>query len=139
MRKTEGFRQIASAMAKMDVCMMQTFKGNGINSRPMSNNGDVEYDGDSWFFARASSDKVSEINLNPKVQLLYGDPKSMSFISVWGTAKIIEDDAMKSEHWHDSLSQWFSRGPEDSQVVLIRVRADRIQSWGGVGDHELNA
>ena len=139
MRKTEGFLKIAKAMANMDVCMMQTFKGNGINTRPMSNNGDVEYDGDNWFFARASSNKVSEIEGNSKVQLLFGDPKTMSFISVWGTGKIVRDDEKKKELWHDSLDAWFSKGPEDSQVVLIRVRADRIQSWGALGDHDLNA
>ena len=139
MRKTAGFLEIAKAMAKMDVCMMQTFKGNTVHSRPMSNNGDVEYDGDNWFFARASSNKVAEIADNPKVQLLFGDPKTMAFISVWGKASVIENDEKKKELWHDELSQWFSRGPEDSQVVLIRVRADKIQSWGSIGDHELNA
>ena len=122
----------------MEVCMMQTFKGDSIQTRPMSNNGDVEYDGDNWFFARATSNKVAQIEANPKVQLVFGDPKAMSFISVWGTAKIVEDDAKKKELWHDDLARWFSRGPEDSQVVLIRVRADEIQSWGAVGDHELN-
>ena len=47
MRKTEEFRAVADAMAKMDVCMMQTVGEHGVNTRPMSNNGEVRYDGDN--------------------------------------------------------------------------------------------
>ncbi len=38
-------------------------------ARPMSNNGDVEYDGDSFFFAFEQSRLVSDIREEPKVAL----------------------------------------------------------------------
>ncbi|GAC1417344.1 MAG: hypothetical protein NVS9B7_20860 [Flavisolibacter sp.] len=42
---------IIKLMRKLDTCMMTTRTGRGtFNSRPMSNNGDVTYDGNSYFF-----------------------------------------------------------------------------------------
>ena len=39
---------IARKLKKIDFCMMSTHAGSGaISNRPMSNNGNVDYDGDS--------------------------------------------------------------------------------------------
>ena len=39
---------LSSQLKKIDFCMLSTNAGSGrISARPMSNNGDVEYDGDS--------------------------------------------------------------------------------------------
>ena len=44
---------IAALLAKLDICMLATrAEDGGLHGRPMSNNGEVEWDGDSWFFAR---------------------------------------------------------------------------------------
>ena len=46
--------------------MLTTHADDGtLHGRPMSNNGDVEFDGDSWFFARGDSRKVVEIEAAP--------------------------------------------------------------------------
>lgn len=134
MRKTDEFRAVADAMAKIDFCMMQTVGEHGVNTRPMSNNGEVQYDGDNWFFARASSTKVAEINADDRVQLTFSDPEGPSFISVWGTGQVVSDIALKQKLWHDGLERWFKNGPEDPEVTLVKVSADRIQTWGRLGD-----
>lgn len=134
MRKTDEFRAVADAMAKIDFCMMQTVGEHGVNTRPMSNNGEVQYDGDNWFFARATSTKVDEINADDRVQLTFSDPEGPSFISVWGTGEVVSDLALKRKFWHDGLERWFDNGPEDPEVTLIKVSADRIQTWGRLGD-----
>jgi len=38
-------------MRKLDFCMMTTQSDKGMRARPMSNNGEVEFDGDVWFFS----------------------------------------------------------------------------------------
>jgi len=41
---------LARKLKKIDFCMLTTRSSDGVMSnRPMSNNGDVEYDGDSYF------------------------------------------------------------------------------------------
>ena len=134
MDKNDNFRAVADAMAKIDFCMMQTVGEHGVNTRPMSNNGEVKYDGDNWFFARSSSTKVAEIEKDPRVQLTFADNQGPSFISVWGTGEIIRDTDLKQQLWHDSLERWFENGPDDPEVSLIKVSADKIQAWGRLGD-----
>lgn len=46
-----SLKKVAAIMKNLDFCMMVTKDGrNTLHSRPISNNGEVEYDGDSWFF-----------------------------------------------------------------------------------------
>ncbi len=134
MKKTKEFAAVAEAMAKIDFCMMQTVGDHGINTRPMSNNGEVEYDGDNWFFARSSSTKIAELTKDDRVQLTFADNDGPSFISVWGTGSVVTDDGLKKKLWHKSLERWFENGPEDPEVSLIKVTAHKIQTWGRVGD-----
>lgn len=134
MKKSEDFAAVAHAMSKIDFCMMQTVGEHGVNTRPMSNNGDVQYDGDNWFFARSSSTKIAELEEDDRVQLTFADNDGPSFISVWGSGSVLDDVGLKKKYWHESLERWFENGPEDPDVVLIKVSADRIQTWGRVGD-----
>lgn len=134
MKKTKDFAAIADAMAKIDFCMMQTVGEHGINTRPMSNNGEVDYDGDNWFFARSTSTKIAELAKDDRVQLTFADNEGPSFISVWGTGTVTTDVELKKTLWHTSLEAWFENGPEDPEVALIKVTAQKIQAWGRVGD-----
>lgn len=134
MNRTKEFAAIAAAMAKIDFCMIQTVGQHGINTRPMSNNGEVQYDGDNWFFARSSSTKIAEISGDDRVQLTFADHEGPSFISVWGTGTVVTDVDLKKEFWHTSLEHWFENGPEDPDVCLIKVSARRISAWGRLGD-----
>lgn len=137
MKNRTEFRLIADAMAKIDFCMMQTVGEHGVNTRPMSNNGEVEYDGDNWYFSRRQSNKVSEILADDRVQLTFADHGGPAFISVWGKGEIVDDIDLKRKLWQQELERWFQSGPEDPEVVLIKVSAHRIQTWGSVGDHVL--
>lgn len=134
MKKTQQFANVADALAKIDFCMMQTIGEHGVNSRPMSNNGEVQFDGDNWFFARSSSTKIAELVKDDRVQLSFSDNEGPSFISVWGTGTVTDDLELKKQFWHKSLERWFENGPEDPDVSLIKVTAHKIQVWGRLGD-----
>lgn len=134
MKKTKDFAAVADAMARIDFCMMQTVGEHGINTRPMSNNGDVQYDGVNWFFARSSSTKIAELTRDDRVQLTFADNEGPSFISVWGTGAVVKNENLKKQLWHKSLERWFENGPSDPDVALIKVTAHKIQSWGRMGD-----
>ncbi len=95
MKRTEEFRAVSDAMAKIDFCMMQTVGEHGVNTRPMSNNGEVQYDGDNWFFARSDSTKISEIRNDHRVHLTFADNENANFISVWGSGEIVDDVDLK--------------------------------------------
>ncbi|NDV86349.1 pyridoxamine 5'-phosphate oxidase family protein [Aurantimonas aggregata] len=128
---------LAEAMRDIDFAMLSTKTGAGdIAARPMSNNRDVDYDGDSFFFTYEEARTVSDIERDPKVGLsfqgkagLLGKPPL--FISVEGTAELIRDKAQFEAHWNSDLDYWFEDGIDTPGVVLIRVHADRIHYWNG--------
>lgn len=138
MKKTPELAEVAKAMAKIDFCMMQTFRGEDIDCRPMSNNSEVEYDGDSWFFSFSNTDKVAELEEDSRVHLTFSDPTGPSFIAVWGTGTVEDDVELKKQLWQKQLKKWFGdKGPEDSEVTLIKVTAKRIRTWGKIGEQVL--
>ena len=124
---------VAGMLAKLDICMMTTrASGGDLHGRPMSNNGEVEYDGDSWFFAFGDSRKVVEIEADEHVELAFIDTPNGTWINVEGAAVIVRDDVeRKRALWLDDLDRWFPEGPEDPNVVLIKVRARHIDAWAG--------
>ena len=120
---------IARLMRKLDFCMMVTQTGRGtMNCRPMSNNKDVTYKGDSYFFTDGSSKKVGELKSNSKVMLTFEDSKGL-FIGITGTAKLIRSKTEFEKHWQDSLDQWFEKGIDTPGIVLIHVKGKKIRYW----------
>ena len=130
-------RMLAGLMKEMDFCMMTTVDAHGrLCSRPMSNNRDVSFDGDSWFFAFADSQQAQQIEANPAVNLAYSQPDEILFISLVGTGEIVRDDRKKKKLWHKELERWFVNGPEDDSVILIKVSAQHATYWGKDGEGE---
>ncbi|HSL77658.1 MAG TPA: pyridoxamine 5'-phosphate oxidase family protein [Candidatus Limnocylindrales bacterium] len=125
----EAIEDIAGLMKDMDICMFVTRSNGSMRKRPMSNNGKVEWDGDSWFFSFRDSAKVEEIEADLSVELAYIATERGTWMSLEGTAEVVEDDAKKREVWEDSLAGWFKEGPDDDKVVLLKVRASRIHAW----------
>jgi general stress protein 26 len=128
---------IAAKLKKIDFCMMSTKRQDQeISSRPMSNNGDVEYDGDNWFFSYRDTRKVSDIQRDPGISLSFTEAPSMlgkpgMFISIEGKATLIEDKAQFGEHWTSELDRWFPEGVDTQGLTLIKVHADHIHYWDG--------
>ena len=122
---------IAEILAELDICMLTTRAADGaLHGRPMSNNGDVEYDGDSWFFAADDSRKVVEIDAEPRVELAFIATPNGTWINVEGEASVIRDDPeRKRALWQKDLERWFENGPDDPSVVLIKVEARHIDAW----------
>ena len=136
--ETKTIKQIAKMMRDLDFCMLTTQSGDGqLHARPMSNNGEVELDGDVWFFSAADSRKVTEIEAEPGVELSYTDTKRFLFISMSGEAEIVRDVKKKSELWMEDLERWFDDGPESDDIVLIKVTPSVVAYWDGEDSGEL--
>ena len=125
----DALRRIGGLTRDIDICMFVTRAERGLRGRPMSNNGEVEYDGDTWFFSYRDTPKVEEIGADPRVDLAYIATERGTWLSIEGTAEIVEDDRRKRELWQKDLAAWFETGPDDDRVVLIKVRADRVHGW----------
>ncbi|MGR9396673.1 pyridoxamine 5'-phosphate oxidase family protein (plasmid) [Rhizobium leguminosarum] len=134
---------LSSQLKKIDFCMLSTNAGSGrISARPMSSNGDVEYDGDSWFFSYEDSRKITEIEGVDTVSLTFTAPPSLLgkpgiFIAVEGVASLVRDKAALEEHWIPDLERWFPDGVDTPGIVLIKVSASSIRYWDGEENGEV--
>lgn len=129
--------ELSKKMAKLDFAMMSTLDiDGGLTARPMSNNGDVEYDGVSYFFAYEDSRKVTELRIDSHVGLSYTGAIGMLggsplFVEVEGLASLIEDKTSFADHWTKDLDRYFSEGIDTPGIVMIQVRAESIRYWDG--------
>lgn len=129
--------ELSKKMAKLDFAMLSTVAlDGGVTARPMSNNGDVEYTGNSYFFAYLNSRKVTEIRADNHVALSYTGAVGMLggpplFVEVEGSATLIDDKAVFSEHWTKDLDRYFPQGIDTPGIVMIQVRAASIRYWDG--------
>jgi len=120
---------LSKKMRKLDICMLTTANTRGsLTSRPMSNNGDVKYDGNSYFFTYRKSHIVREIKSNPQVHLGF-EGNNHLFISVSGKANLVTSKIVMKKHWIDQLKQWFERGIDTPGIIMIHVKATRIRYW----------
>lgn len=134
---------LAKKMKDIDFAMLLTHTEAGaIAGRPMSNNGEVAYDGDSYYFALADTRTVSDIARNAKVALsfqgnkgLLGKPPFM--LAVEGIAELVRDKTAFAQHWSKDLDRWFERGIDTPGLVMIKVRAERVHYWDGEDQGEI--
>lgn len=135
--------EVAKTLKDIDFMMLLTHTDDGqIAGRPMSNNRDVEYDGDSWFFVDEESRTFTDVSRDPKVTLsaqgkggLLGKPPI--FFNIEGEAEIIRDRAILAEHWTKDLERWWPEGPDSPGLAMIKVHASRIHYWDGEDQGEL--
>jgi general stress protein 26 len=99
-------------------------------SKPMATQ-DVELDGDVWFIAERDSQKVRNIEARPHVNVSYSDRSS--WLSLSGTATVVDDSAKLEELWNTFTDAWLEGGPENPNNVLIRVEADSAEYWDSPG------
>ena len=128
---------ISEKMREIDIAMLSTHtQGGAIAGRPMSNNREVDYDGDSYYFTWSDSRMVSDIERNSKVSLTFLGKKYFS-IAVEGKAEIVRDKKAFEDHWTKDLDNWFKDGIDTKGVAMIKVHADRVHYWGGEEDGEV--
>ena len=133
---------IAALIKELDICLLTTHGEDGaLDSRPMSNNGLVDWDGQSWFFAPRHGALVRQLSADPEASAGYRATEGFTFVSVSGPVAIETDVELKERFWMSELERWFPGGPSDPDVVLLRLDAARARWWtaDGDGDAELRA
>ena len=133
---------VSKLLKDIDFVMLNTHtEGGKIAGRPMSNNRDVEYDGDSWFFLDEESRTFTDLSANPDVTLSAqaggGQGASPTFLSIEGRGELIQDKAAFEAHWLDDLERWWPQGVETPGLALLKVRASRIHYWRSEDEGEL--
>lgn len=139
---TKTLADIAKDMAGIDIAILSTHtEGGEIANRPMSNNGDVAYDGTSYYFALQTTRVISDIEQDPKVGLGFSSEAGIFsegiYVAVEGVADLIRDKTAFQRHWNPDLDKWFEQGVDTPGLVLIRIKAKRVTCWKGREEFEV--
>lgn len=115
--------------ASVNTCMFCTkLSGTPFNARPMSV-GKVDDEGKFWFMSSAESNKNMEIQQNDAVQLIFSDPSSSRYMSVFGEADIFTDKKSIDETWTPVANAWFTEGKETPDLTVIKVHPYHAHYW----------
>ena len=126
-------KKLAEMIKDIDFAMLTTVAEDGsLHSRPMSTQR-AEFDGDLWFFTRASAPKVGEIEGEHRVNVSYAKPEDQRYVSVSGRAVVVRDRAKIEELWSPALKAWFPEGPDDPDLALLKVSVERAEYWDSPG------
>lgn len=133
---------LAEKMKDIDFTMLATHHDGAIAARPMSNNREVDWDGDSWYFTWNDALMVADIEHDPKVTLTFQGTAGVLgmrpfFVAIEGEADLIRDKTQFAEHWTKDLDRWFQQGIETPGVTMIHVRATRAHYWDGEDEGEV--
>lgn len=127
---SDNLEKLREMIKDIDFCMLTTIDEQGDpHSRPMSSNGDIDPNGDIWFFTGASSQKVGEIENSPKVNVSFADPKNQRYVSVTGSAQLTRDAKKIEELWRPEFKMWFPKGKDDPEIALLRIRLEKAEYW----------
>jgi general stress protein 26 len=109
-------------------CMMVTRGVDGVRARPMRGM-PRPAENAIWFFADQESDTDHDVRENPDVCLTFADTRDNVFVSLSGRMFRVLDHATIIEMWDEAASGYFSAGPEDPRVVLLRFEPDMGEYW----------
>jgi general stress protein 26 len=93
-------------MEEVRVCMLSTWEGRRIHSRPMCafprREEDVIY-----FFSEDGARKNEEISRHPKVSLTFADTRGQKYVALSGMAQVASDRAKMRELWRAGEKIWW--------------------------------
>ncbi len=125
----EAVKKIKEIADSIKVCLFCTnLESQPFDTRPMSTL-DIDDEGNLWFMSSKSSNKDQQIKQDDKVQLLYADNGSSTYLSVYGHADVFSDRSKVEELWTPIAKAWFTEGKDDPDISIIRVRTEEGYYW----------
>ncbi|HEV7349424.1 pyridoxamine 5'-phosphate oxidase family protein [Telluribacter sp.] len=124
-------KKIQDIVDDIKVAMITTMEANGDHrSRPMQTQ-KFDADGCLWFFTNEHSPKIDELQQHPNINVSYADKGSRSYVSITGTASVVDDAETKKELWNPILKAWFPKGLEDPELTLLKIQIKEAEYWDG--------
>ena len=129
--KTEARTRLWDLIKDIRFAMFTTRHSNDhLHSRPMTTqNSKLDEDSNLWFFMSRRGDPVADLLADPIVNVVYADPGADSYVSVSGTASVVEDLGKKQQLWSKLAEAWFPGGAADPDLALVRVSITHANYW----------
>lgn len=121
--------RVATLVTQSSYGQANKASGNTLRARPMVAIHRDSFHNELWFFTRAESGKVQEIQANEQVCLSYSEPSDQNYVSISGAAEISHNRDLIKEFWSEPMRTWFPKGAEDPSIALIRVIPESAEYW----------
>ena len=110
--------------------MFTTHHGDGcLHSRPMTTQNKTMLDNKLWFFMSAKGDTAQELTQQPQVNISYADLDNDVYVSVSGSAEVVDDKSQREALWTKFAQAWFPGGVNDPDLALVRVTVSHAHYW----------
>jgi len=126
----QNVAKLVEMVKDVHICMLITNEENteNLSGRPMGIN-KIDDDGTMWFFTKASSYKVEEIETSKKVSIAIANEKSQNYLMIHGIATLVNDKNKMKELWSSIMKAWFPLGLDDPDITLIKVVPNEVNYW----------
>ena len=125
----EAVKKIREIAKDANICMFETDLSNvPLMGRPMATQ-EVDDDGSIWFMSDKNSDKNTDVKKDDRVQLFYSHTGNYEYLSIYGTAEIVNDRSKIEELWTPMAKTWFKEGKDDPNISLIKVTPEGAYYW----------
>lgn len=130
MAKTE-LEQVQSMLEGFRFAMLTTRDEQGmLQAHPLTVQ-EREFDGDLWFIVGGDAPLVRHVEVDPAVGVSFSGDSS--WLSISGTAAVVDDPALLEELWSPVVDAWFPEGPQGSKATLLKVDSSSAQYWDSPG------
>lgn len=131
----EGNTKVLEIIQGAGVAMLTHVDPEGrLVAKPMGTQ-EAEFDGTVRFIAERDSAQVQDLQQRPAVNVSYST--SGSWVSLAGTARVLNDNAKLAELWDTFTGAWLEGGPENPNNVLIEIDADTAEYWDAPGGSKI--
>ena len=97
-------------------------------SRPLTTH-QTEFNGVLWFLVSKHPSWLPSLQRDNRVNISYAEPNDSLFVSVSGTASIVDDRAKIAELWTPMAKAWFPQGVDDPNLALLKLDVVRGEYW----------
>ena len=130
MSKQEQMDKIQAMVKDIKYTMMTTRTSEDhLHSCPMNTTETSIGAKEIWFIGHTPSETVENIKTNPEVNLAYVSQDNKNYLSITGTAELLEDKEKLNELWSVMYNAYFEKGKEDPSVQLIKVTPHGAEYW----------
>ncbi|MEH1855322.1 MAG: pyridoxamine 5'-phosphate oxidase family protein [Nostoc sp.] len=135
--RNQQIQKLHELIKDIDYGMFTTVDDDGsLHSYPMSKSGKINSDSILWFFTYANSHKVTEIEHHKQVNVSFSSPEQQRYVSISGTAQLVEDRNKLRELWKPELQTWFPKGLEEPNIALLKVNINQVNYWESVSSFQ---
>ena len=124
----DTLKKLWSMISSVKVSMLTSEDGPHLRARPMVA-AQKDFDGTLYFFTRVHAHKVDEVHEKNRVCVSYADAGQQNYVSLSGTASVVQDHALVKAHWSESMRTWFPKGIDDPEIAILKVDVDQAEYW----------